>query len=126
MCLCSSSIDFFFFFCSFWHLMACSRVLPSQSPFQCWTLTTTRRPFPTSRTASTCSPTCCQGKLCYRCSLGKAHSSDHFLEPISAIVEMLLSALLQLTAVDPDAGQNGEVTYRILAGDLGKFHLDSR
>uniref|UniRef100_A0A3B3DZX9 Protocadherin-15 n=1 Tax=Oryzias melastigma TaxID=30732 RepID=A0A3B3DZX9_ORYME len=33
--------------------------------------------------------------------------------------------VLQLTAVDPDAGQNGEVTYRILAGDLGKFHLDS-
>uniref|UniRef100_A0A8C7YXA6 Protocadherin-15 n=1 Tax=Oryzias sinensis TaxID=183150 RepID=A0A8C7YXA6_9TELE len=33
--------------------------------------------------------------------------------------------VLQLTAVDPDAGQNGEITYRILAGGLGRFHLDS-
>ncbi|XP_078793598.1 protocadherin-15 isoform X3 [Oryzias latipes] len=33
--------------------------------------------------------------------------------------------VLQLTAVDPDAGQNGEISYRILAGGLGKFHLDS-
>nr|XP_054605170.1 protocadherin-15 isoform X3 [Nothobranchius furzeri] len=29
--------------------------------------------------------------------------------------------VLQLTADDPDAGQNGQVTYRILAGDLGQF-----
>uniref|UniRef100_A0A8C6P6I9 Protocadherin related 15 n=1 Tax=Nothobranchius furzeri TaxID=105023 RepID=A0A8C6P6I9_NOTFU len=33
--------------------------------------------------------------------------------------------VLQLTADDPDAGQNGQVTYRILAGDLGQFLIET-
>ncbi|CAL8308727.1 unnamed protein product, partial [Boreogadus saida] len=33
-------------------------------------------------------------------------------------------ALLQLSAVDEDAGSNGEVIYRILAGDLGHFVIN--
>lgn len=32
----------------------------------------------------------------------------------------------QLTAADADAGSNGEVTYRILAGDQGHFVIGSR
>lgn len=32
----------------------------------------------------------------------------------------------QLSAVDTDAGANGQVTYRILAGDQGHFHIGSR
>lgn len=33
---------------------------------------------------------------------------------------------LQLSAVDADAGRNGEVTYRILAGDQGHFVIGNR
>ncbi|XP_029312580.1 protocadherin-15-like [Cottoperca gobio] len=31
--------------------------------------------------------------------------------------------VLQLAAVDSDAGPNGQITYRILAGDQGHFHI---
>ena len=42
---------------------------------------------------------------------------DHFL---------FLSVSSQLTAVDSDAGPNGQVTYRILAGDQGHFLIGNR
>lgn len=41
-------------------------------------------------------------------------------------VKMVLLCDLQLSAVDSDAGPNGRITYRILAGDHGQFVINNR
>lgn len=38
----------------------------------------------------------------------------------------MFSYVFQLSAVDSDAGANGQVNYRILVGDQGHFLIDTR
>lgn len=42
------------------------------------------------------------------------------------LVCLWVFAALKLTAVDVDSGENGHVTYRILAGDQGQFLIGRR